>query len=70
MNNKYTFCISPSLDPVIVQPAAPWVKMTSLLFTSHTDCIVVGDSVGKVTVYLLKNMNIGEGNQVTGNICN
>lgn len=52
------------LDPVIVQPAAPWVKMTSLLFTSHTDCIVVGDSVGKVTVYLLKNMNIGEGNQV------
>uniref|UniRef100_A0A3Q0QZP1 Dynein axonemal intermediate chain 4 n=1 Tax=Amphilophus citrinellus TaxID=61819 RepID=A0A3Q0QZP1_AMPCI len=44
-----------SLDPVIVQPAAPGVRMTSLLFSSQTDCVVVGDSVGEVAVYQLKN---------------
>uniref|UniRef100_A0A087Y5G6 Dynein axonemal intermediate chain 4 n=1 Tax=Poecilia formosa TaxID=48698 RepID=A0A087Y5G6_POEFO len=52
------------LDPVIVQPAAPGLKMTSLLFASLTDCVVVGDSDGQVTVYQLQNLHVGESSQV------
>uniref|UniRef100_A0A3Q0QZ01 Dynein axonemal intermediate chain 4 n=1 Tax=Amphilophus citrinellus TaxID=61819 RepID=A0A3Q0QZ01_AMPCI len=52
------------LDPVIVQPAAPGVRMTSLLFSSQTDCVVVGDSVGEVAVYQLKNFSVAERSQV------
>uniref|UniRef100_A0A3B3Y4U7 Dynein axonemal intermediate chain 4 n=1 Tax=Poecilia mexicana TaxID=48701 RepID=A0A3B3Y4U7_9TELE len=51
------------LDPVIVQPAAPGLKMTSLLFASLTDCVVVGDSDGQVTVYQLQNLHVGESSQ-------
>uniref|UniRef100_A0A3B4GH50 Dynein axonemal intermediate chain 4 n=1 Tax=Pundamilia nyererei TaxID=303518 RepID=A0A3B4GH50_9CICH len=53
------------LDPVIVQPAAPSVRMTSLLFSSQADCVVVGDTDGHVTVYQLKNLSVGEQSQVT-----
>ncbi|XP_070775448.1 dynein axonemal intermediate chain 4 [Enoplosus armatus] len=52
------------LDPIIVQPAAPDVKMTTLLFATQTDCVLVGDSVGQVTVYQLKNLSVGESSQV------
>nr|XP_014265059.2 WD repeat-containing protein 78 isoform X2 [Maylandia zebra] len=52
------------LDPVIVQPAAPGVRMTSLLFSSQADCVVVGDTDGHVTVYQLKNLSVGEQSQV------
>uniref|UniRef100_A0A8C4GD73 Dynein axonemal intermediate chain 4 n=1 Tax=Dicentrarchus labrax TaxID=13489 RepID=A0A8C4GD73_DICLA len=52
------------LDPVIVQPAAPGVKMTSLLFATQTDCVLVGDSDGQVTVYQLKNLSVGKNSQV------
>uniref|UniRef100_A0A673B9M4 Dynein axonemal intermediate chain 4 n=1 Tax=Sphaeramia orbicularis TaxID=375764 RepID=A0A673B9M4_9TELE len=52
------------MDPLIVESAVPPVNMKCLLFASHTDCLVVGDSVGQVTVYLLKNMRIGKGSQV------
>ncbi|XP_073346892.1 dynein axonemal intermediate chain 4 [Pagrus major] len=52
------------LDPVIVQPAAPGVKMSSLLFATQTDCVLVGDSDGQVTVYQLKNLSVGESSQV------
>ncbi|XP_032421476.1 WD repeat-containing protein 78 isoform X1 [Xiphophorus hellerii] len=51
------------LDPVIVQPAAPGLKMTSLLFASLTDCVVVGDSDGQVTAYQLQNLRVGESSQ-------
>uniref|UniRef100_A0A3B5LH66 Dynein axonemal intermediate chain 4 n=1 Tax=Xiphophorus couchianus TaxID=32473 RepID=A0A3B5LH66_9TELE len=51
------------LDPVIVQPAAPGLKMTSLLFASLTDCVVVGDSDGQVTAYQLQNLHVGESSQ-------
>ena len=54
-----------SLDPVIVHPAAPGVKMRSLLFATQTDCVLVGGSDGQVTVYQLKNLSVGEGSQVT-----
>ncbi|XP_041805802.1 dynein intermediate chain 4, axonemal [Chelmon rostratus] len=52
------------LDPIIVQPAAPGVKMKSLLFATQTDCVLVGDNDGQVTVYQLKNLNVGESSQV------
>ncbi|XP_024124486.1 WD repeat-containing protein 78 isoform X2 [Oryzias melastigma] len=52
------------LNPVIVQPAPPGVRLASLLFASHTDCVVVGDSCGQVTVYHLRNLGVGGSNQV------
>ncbi|RVE61382.1 hypothetical protein OJAV_G00170360 [Oryzias javanicus] len=52
------------LNPVIVQPAPPGVRLTSLLFASHTDCVVVGDSCGQVTVYHLRNLGVRGSNQV------
>lgn len=59
-------CIPPahSLDPVIVQPAAPGVKFKALLFALQTDCVLVGGSDGHVTVYKIKNLIRGENNQV------
>ncbi|KAM4551076.1 dynein axonemal intermediate chain 4 isoform 1-T1 [Odontesthes bonariensis] len=52
------------LDPVIMQPAAPGVRMTSLLFALETDCVVVGDSDGQVTVYQIKNLGVGQSSQM------
>ncbi|XP_078119915.1 dynein axonemal intermediate chain 4-like [Sander vitreus] len=52
------------LDPVIVQPAAAGVKMISLLFAPQTDCVLVGDSDGQVTVYQLRNLCVGDSSQV------
>ncbi|XP_028987572.1 dynein axonemal intermediate chain 4 [Betta splendens] len=52
------------LDPVAVQPAAPGVNMKSLLFATQTDCVLVGDSDGQVTVYQLKNLSTDERSQV------
>ncbi|XP_026170340.1 dynein axonemal intermediate chain 4 isoform X2 [Mastacembelus armatus] len=52
------------LDPVIVQPALPGVTLTSLLFHTQTDCVLVGDSDGQVTVYQLKNLSVGDSSQV------
>uniref|UniRef100_A0A3Q3XBA1 Dynein axonemal intermediate chain 4 n=1 Tax=Mola mola TaxID=94237 RepID=A0A3Q3XBA1_MOLML len=51
------------LDPIIVQSAGPGETMTSLLFPSQTDCVLVGDSDGQVTVYQLHNLQ-RESNQV------
>ncbi|XP_076018224.1 dynein axonemal intermediate chain 4, partial [Genypterus blacodes] len=52
------------LEPTIVLPSVPDVKMTSLHFSTETECVIIGDSDGEVTVYLLKNLSVGEGNQV------
>ncbi|KAG7524804.1 hypothetical protein JOB18_017068 [Solea senegalensis] len=52
------------LDPVIVQPAAPGVTMTSLLFAAQSHCVLVGDSDGQVTVYELKGLSVGDSSQV------
>ncbi|XP_024908248.1 dynein axonemal intermediate chain 4 isoform X3 [Cynoglossus semilaevis] len=53
-----------TLDPIIVQPAAPGGTMTSLLFTPQSHCVLVGDGQGRVTVYLVENLNVGGGDQV------
>ncbi|XP_034540734.1 WD repeat-containing protein 78 [Notolabrus celidotus] len=51
------------LNPTIVHPAPPGVRFTSLQFTRGTDCLLVGDSDGQVTVYQIKNLSVGEGKQ-------
>ncbi|XP_062049370.1 dynein axonemal intermediate chain 4 [Lepus europaeus] len=45
-----------TLDPLIVNVANPGIKFTTVLFAKQTDCLLVGDSDGQVTVYELKNM--------------
>ncbi|XP_068197577.1 dynein axonemal intermediate chain 4 [Antennarius striatus] len=52
------------LDPIIVQPAATDVKLTSLLFATQTDCVLVGDSNGQVTFYHLKELGVAQCGQV------
>ncbi|XP_030647720.1 dynein axonemal intermediate chain 4 [Chanos chanos] len=51
------------LDPTIVSVARPGVKLTSLLFATETDCILVGDSEGNVSIYKLKHLTVREGTQ-------
>lgn len=53
-----------SLDPTIVNVTCPGVNPTALLFTPESDCVLVGDSEGKVTVYKLKNLTDGGSTQV------
>ncbi|KAF7642047.1 hypothetical protein LDENG_00265270 [Lucifuga dentata] len=54
------------VDPAATFPAAPGVRMTSLLFGTETDCVIVGDDVGQTTVYSLRNLNLhmGHGKQL------
>jgi len=47
-----------------VSTTCPGVNPTAILFTSETDCVLVGDSEGKVTVYKLKNLTDGGSTQV------
>ncbi|XP_052337095.1 dynein axonemal intermediate chain 4-like [Oncorhynchus keta] len=58
-----------SLDPTIVTLASPGVKLTSLLFATETDCNLVGDSDGQVSVYRLKNLTVGEATQRDSSLC-
>ncbi|XP_070827971.1 dynein axonemal intermediate chain 4-like [Chaetodon trifascialis] len=55
---------SSTIYPTIVYHTAPGVKVTSLLFARGTDCVLLGDSDGQVTVYQLRNLRVGEGKQV------
>lgn len=47
---------------------SPGVNPTALLFTPETDCVLVGDSEGQVTVYKLKNLAAGDSTQVRPNL--
>lgn len=53
-----------SLEPTITHQATPGVKMTALLLANGSDCVLVGDSDGKVTVYKPKNFTVGSSKQV------
>lgn len=53
-----------SILPTIVHRAAPGVTLTSLQFAMGTDCVLVGDSEGQVTVYKIENLNVGKTKQV------
>uniref|UniRef100_A0A3Q3VSY7 Dynein axonemal intermediate chain 4 n=1 Tax=Mola mola TaxID=94237 RepID=A0A3Q3VSY7_MOLML len=48
------------LAPTIVHHMAPGVRMTALLFARGTNCVLVGDSEGQVSVYQLKNLSVKE----------
>lgn len=52
------------LFPTIVHHAEPGVRLTSLLFARGTDCVLVGDSKGQVTVYKLRNFRVCKSTQV------
>ncbi|XP_072173395.1 dynein axonemal intermediate chain 4-like [Diadema setosum] len=45
-----------TLDPIIVNVPAPGVKLSCLVFASNSDCILVGDSEGQVSVFQLRCM--------------
>ncbi|KFP98267.1 WD repeat-containing protein 78, partial [Leptosomus discolor] len=44
------------LNPVISHFANPRVKFTAVLFAKNTDCLLVGDSKGEVSVFELQNL--------------
>ncbi|XP_047918138.2 dynein axonemal intermediate chain 4 isoform X4 [Anser cygnoides] len=44
------------LDPVITRFANPEAKFTSVLFAKNTDCLLVGDSRGEVSVFAPQNL--------------
>ncbi|NXJ72081.1 WDR78 protein, partial [Rostratula benghalensis] len=44
------------LNPVISCLASPGEKFTSVLFATNTDCLLVGDSKGEVSVFKLQNL--------------
>ncbi|XP_072199367.1 dynein axonemal intermediate chain 4 [Excalfactoria chinensis] len=44
------------LDPAITRFANPEAKFTSILFAKNTDCLLVGDSRGEVSVFELQNL--------------
>ncbi|XP_071952753.1 dynein axonemal intermediate chain 4-like isoform X2 [Antedon mediterranea] len=45
-----------TLDPIIVSVPAPGVKLSCLTFAINSDCILVGDSEGQVSVFQLRCM--------------
>ncbi|NWX41758.1 WDR78 protein, partial [Steatornis caripensis] len=52
------------LKPVISCSANPRVKFTSVLFATNTDCLLVGDSKGEVSVFELQNLAAPGSNKV------
>ncbi|NXV92575.1 WDR78 protein, partial [Calonectris borealis] len=53
-----------TLNPVISCFASPRVKFTSVLFAENTDCLLVGDSQGEVSVFELQNLAAPNSNTV------
>ncbi|XP_075037964.1 dynein axonemal intermediate chain 4 isoform X2 [Mixophyes fleayi] len=53
-----------TLDPIIVSSANPAVKLTTLLFAHNTNCVLIGDSDGQVSVYALRNVSSLDASQV------
>uniref|UniRef100_A0A4W3JFY6 Dynein axonemal intermediate chain 4 n=1 Tax=Callorhinchus milii TaxID=7868 RepID=A0A4W3JFY6_CALMI len=45
------------LDPIIVSQSIPGVRLTTLLFAKNTNCILIGDSKGKVNIYQFHNLS-------------
>ncbi|XP_077981202.1 dynein axonemal intermediate chain 4-like [Glandiceps talaboti] len=53
-----------TLDPIIVSVPAPGVQYSSVTFAYNSDCILVGDSEGQVSVFQLRCMPTVEADQV------
>ncbi|KFV62278.1 WD repeat-containing protein 78, partial [Dryobates pubescens] len=51
------------LDPTISCFANPGVIFTSVLFAKNTDCLLVGDSKGEVSVFELQNLAVSSSRQ-------
>ncbi|KAL5017570.1 hypothetical protein ScPMuIL_007159 [Solemya velum] len=47
-----------TLDPLIINTPTSGAKQTCVTFAKNSECILVGDSEGQVTVYQLRNMPI------------
>ncbi|KAG8437136.1 hypothetical protein GDO86_008001 [Hymenochirus boettgeri] len=52
------------IDPVIVNSANPGVKLSSILFAKNTNCVLIGDSDGQVSVYELRNVSSSKDSEV------
>ncbi|XP_067996965.1 dynein axonemal intermediate chain 4 [Melanerpes formicivorus] len=52
------------LDPTISYSASPGETFTSVLFAKNTDCLLVGDSKGEVSVFELQNLAVASSSQV------
>lgn len=59
MSKIVTDCNSLRMDPVIVEPAARGLNLTSMRFARRSNCILVGDSRGQVNFYRIKNLSVG-----------
>lgn len=55
-HHQYLPFLCCSLDPMITHSGNPEVKFTSVLFAKNTDCLLVGDSRGEVSVFELQNL--------------
>uniref|UniRef100_A0A8C7E8I7 Dynein axonemal intermediate chain 4 n=1 Tax=Nothoprocta perdicaria TaxID=30464 RepID=A0A8C7E8I7_NOTPE len=55
-----------TLDPLVIRLATPKVKFTTVLFAKNTDCLLIGDSKGQVSVFELQNLGASQSNQVGG----
>lgn len=55
-HHQYLPFLCCSLDPVITRFANPEAKFTSVLFAKNTDCLLVGDSRGEVSVFAPQNL--------------
>lgn len=53
-----------TLDPLIINPSTSILKFTTLLFANHSDCLLVGDSDGSVTVFALRNLIASDSKKV------
>ncbi|XP_009070087.1 PREDICTED: WD repeat-containing protein 78, partial [Acanthisitta chloris] len=51
-------------NPVISRSVSPKAKLTSVLFAKNTDCLLVGDSSGKVGVWQLQDLDAPSSNKV------
>lgn len=59
----YTRCFFRK-EPTIVHPAEPDVQITCLLFDRRKDSVLIGDTTGQVKLYEIKNLQVGEEEQV------
>ncbi|XP_078525061.1 dynein axonemal intermediate chain 4 [Lissotriton helveticus] len=53
-----------TLDPVIVNVPNPGVVFTTILFAKTTNCVLIGDSDGHVSVYEMRNICVTKTSQV------
>ncbi|KAM5148845.1 dynein axonemal intermediate chain 4 [Mantella aurantiaca] len=53
------------LDPIIASSAKPGVRLTTLLFSNNTNCVLIGDSDGQVSVYTLRNVTSSDTSQAS-----